>query len=554
MNCSSGNCTKYLEIYRNNKDGVEKGESPFAFHSKISLSSAQYSPKEWEKAESLEGGRASLIGGQLTFTDVDGDGNVDIIYPRCVSSGKSIFESPHQRDCNFFNNLQILYNVQQTLCPSIFETLGFESREPCRTQDNLCTEDRDFTFGEVDRNGSPDTIIIRKEAFKGFYFFAPLGSGTPLTIRTGDFNLDGYPDLLIPMVKNKTSISSLSRKDAAPFETTVFGSGGGGSLLFKSGGGDLFSSLWEDGKDFLEELEPGDIVLSLWKNVPCSPDYCHSSATAKRRRTFVPVVGDEVAALLQVKNPFAGAFFDLDETGNPDILVLTNDAALHNSSKRTRTTPLRGGGGFAERRSAATTRTTTTTTQEENIRLTGNGGETVALYNSLFNDAFFLKTLGAGGQSSDPKPYGVNFPGGFFKFIVTDLSGEKRIAVGGQLSQSSYLSLQTPFLLFGLGRAGNYIELLYYGLSLHASLHWNSWICIIPNSQLVVLPYPLDKSLDWQMDLYLAPSGITVAVIISMVSSLVALAGVVYFFDWREKMEDEKEKREKAHLFSFDAL
>ena len=29
---------------------------------------------------------------------------------------------------------------------------------------------------------------------------------------------------------------------------------------------------------------------------------------------------------------------------------------------------------------------------------------------------------------------------------------------------------------------------------------------------------------------------------------------MVYFFDWKEKMEDERERKEKAHLFSFDAL
>ena len=53
----------------------------------------------------------------------------------------------------------------------------------------------------------------------------------------------------------------------------------------------------------------------------------------------------------------------------------------------------------------------------------------------------------------------------FSKFTVTDLGGTKRMRQGGQLYQSSYLPLQTPYTIFGLGRTSNYIEDFAYGIT-----------------------------------------------------------------------------------------
>ena len=92
------------------------------------------------------------------------------------------------------------------------------------------------------------------------------------------------------------------------------------------------------------------------------------------------------------------------------------------------------------------------------------GHKTIAaLYNNIYIDAYFLKTLGnslwircssiwstedhdvglngvcvswceGGVAFPDPKPYGVNYPGGTFKFVVTDLNGTPRSAIGTNLS------------------------------------------------------------------------------------------------------------------------
>jgi len=181
-----------------------------------------------------------------------------------------------------------------------------------------------------------------------------------------------------------------------------------------------------------------------------------------------------------------------------------------------------------------------------------------AIYNNFFNDAFFLKAMslnGVGGLLTKPKPYGVDFPGGVFKFTVSSLDGSKGIKQGVQLHQSGNLALQTPYILFGLGRTSNYIEEIFMGVSINnQGDHWHLWICIIPNSQLVGIPYKPDDPDNWTLELYIKTSGLTLWVIVAIVSWLLVTGGFIGFFSWRERRQDKILKKKTAHLFSFDAL
>ena len=47
---------------------------------------------------------------------------------------------------------------------------------------------------------------------------------------------------------------------------------------------------------------------------------------------------------------------------------------------------------------------------------------------------------------------------------------DTHIYLVSQLSQSSYLSLQTPYCLIGLGRTNNYVEEMFAGVSRHQVL------------------------------------------------------------------------------------
>lgn len=95
----------------------------------------------------------------------------------------------------------------------------------------------------------------------------------------------------------------------------------------------------------------------------------------------------------------------------------------------------------------------------------------------------------------DPKPYGVNQHGAIFKWTATDLDNIRRVVQVSQLTQSSHLALQPPYFFGGLGRPSNYVDYLYMGVSVRNPEKGSSmfWSGIIPNSQVVTIPYPPDE-------------------------------------------------------------
>lgn len=162
---------------------------------------------------------------------------------------------------------------------------------------------------------------------------------------------------------------------------------------------------------------------------------------------------------------FSAGFFDLHEDGTLDMIVMsyTNEHRHH-------------------------------------INLT-------VFYNNLFNDAYFMKILTL--TSVCPvychppaltgrvpfKPSGAPMVGASIKYTITDWNTKKRVVQGHQLTQTSYMSLSMPYIFFGLGRANNYVEELYVAIPTHENRHYRKWICIIPNSQLLVLPQRVENHL-----------------------------------------------------------
>jgi integrin alpha FG-GAP repeat containing protein 1 len=99
----------------------------------------------------------------------------------------------------------------------------------------------------------------------------------------------------------------------------------------------------------------------------------------------------------------------------------------------------------------------------------------------------------------DPKPWGVNQHGAIFKWTATDLDNIRRTVQVSQLTQSSHLALQPPYFFGGLGRPSNYVDYLYMGLSVRNKEKGSSmfWSGIIPNSQVVTVPYPPEEPLSY---------------------------------------------------------
>ncbi|KAF9972369.1 hypothetical protein BGZ73_004537 [Actinomortierella ambigua] len=431
--------------------------------------------------------------GQVTFADMDGDGAVDMVIPACTREGCSIY---------------INYNQQIPLCTS-------KDQKDCRSVLSLCVKDPNFSFA-VD----PDHVI---EA--GGYVRFPLNDvlprgqrllltdpnfrgKLPVSVHVGDFNLDSYPDLLIVSAENDGRGNAISQ-------------------------------------------------ATLLQSVLCTPETCLPDEVAARRRSFVKVV-DGADVLNSVQDVRAAAFFDLDEDGTVDIMLL-----------RRRTDQ---GQGAARAVSM--------------------------IHNNYFNDAFFLKTLASNGVcpnwcglSSRPerpgaRPFGVNYPGATFKFTILDTSGRKRANQVAQYPSSTYAGLLTPYSLFGLGRTNNYVEELFVGVTRQQAEHFTTYSGVIPNSQLIIIPYQsedrerLDGGNDtggdegggggkpgsgagegetggpseWTLELYIRPGDYVPWVLVTVVTAIALLAGVVVTLNWMEKREDERERKKALHIINFDAL
>lgn len=180
--------------------------------------------------------------GPISFADIDGDGAIDIVFPVCAKNVCSI---------------HVVYNQQMGLCRKSQENLT-----TCRKAQNLCVADPDFKFDftkpntqnytvfDIDRFLDVNEYILTADArFRG---------KLPVPIHTGDYNLDGYPDLLVTTTER----------------------------------------------------------VLLLQSVLCDETLCSSGATTIGRRSF-QIVTAGVQDLSAISNPKQAAFFDIDEDVSP---------------------------------------------------------------------------------------------------------------------------------------------------------------------------------------------------------------------------------------------
>nr|KAJ3422011.1 hypothetical protein HK105_001523 [Polyrhizophydium stewartii] len=394
--------------------------------------------------------------GPISFADMDADGTVDMVFSVCVS---------HKSKCT----INIAYNQQAGLCTD-------KNSEACRDPHDLCVADDDFSF-EIDDSSPRFTTIdvLRLFPFQVIYIndLTFLGSlPLPLPLRIGDFNNDGYPDILFMSVS---------------------------------------------------QIEFGQITPQLLRSTPCGSE-CSADAAAAGARSFVPVV-DGVGPLTKRKDLYLAnaMFMDIDEDGTLDVVMAGREI-------------------------------------DRTMRI-------VPYINNYYNDAFFLKSIVLNGVCNewcpspnpfpDPKPYGVNYAGGTLKYTVLDTNGRRRATQIPQLPQSAYMALHTPYMLFGLGRTNNYIEDLFVGVSRRDSDHVASYQGVIPNSQLVVVPYEPEGRAgpdSWQLELYMNPSSSSRVLLLVLGGSLALLGILVWVLDWYEKREDEMERKKILHVINYDAL
>jgi integrin alpha FG-GAP repeat containing protein 1 len=124
------------------------------------------------------------------------------------------------------------------------------------------------------------------------------------------------------------------------------------------------------------------------------------------------------------------------------------------------------------------------------------------------------------------------------------------LAVTAQLPQSAHFSLGLPYTIFGLGRTPKFVDTLTVGIAGRSK----PWTQIIPNSQMVVIPSPLDKPSKWHAQLFITPSKMILMSGVALTGTcglIIAIIGALY---WKEKREDRIEKLQEAHRFHFDAM
>ncbi|XP_023285494.1 T-cell immunomodulatory protein [Seriola lalandi dorsalis] len=250
----------------------------------------------------------------------------------------------------------------------------------------------------------------------------------------------------------------------------------------------------------------------LLENVPCNNASCHSVG-----RMFH--IHWDQSDLGAIQNAVMATFFDIYEDGILDMLVLSqaagkNDLIIH------------------------------------------------ALKNNFEADAYFVKVMVLSGLCSNDcpeevKPFGVNQPGPYVMYTTADSNGYLKNASAGQLSQSAHFSLQLPYTVLGLGRSANFLDHLFVGIPRQpgeTDIRKQEWTAIIPNSQLIVIPFPHDKPRSWSAKLYLTPSNSVLLTAIALIGVCVFILVIIGILHWQEKKADDREKRQEAHRFHFDAM
>ncbi|KAJ3025050.1 UNVERIFIED_CONTAM: T-cell immunomodulatory protein, partial [Siphonaria sp. JEL0065] len=246
--------------------------------------------------------------------------------------------------------------------------------------------------------------------------------------------------------------------------------------------------------------------IRLLQSIPCTKTLCSKTEVLDHHRYYkLATTGmDEINNMDGIK--IGAVFFDLNEDGALDLFVLTKDKS---GSKK-----------------------------QQHVS---------AFQNNFYSDGFFLKSLVLNGvcpawckngvRFPDPKPYGVNYFGATIKYTVTDPNGQKRATQLSQIPQSSYFSLNLPYTVSGLGRTNNYIETLFVGVTKQKSDNVATYFGVIPNSQLVIVPYEPDSDGpdEWKLELFINPSTLAPWVFVSLLTTLVGLSGVVVFLHYRER-------------------
>ncbi|CEH13719.1 Predicted membrane protein [Ceraceosorus bombacis] len=172
-------------------------------------------------------GHLPMGAGALSFADMDRDGTMDVVFPACDSKGCSIniahnrqmplckqeggwfgpgpggpakSQSKLQKAAANVGARQSTWSARDA--SSLADPADASSRRiTCRTPESLCTKDEGFSFDFEVGSANSDITTLPLTAIVPEAFLAldnTLASpAVPLALSIGDFNKDGFPDLVI---------------------------------------------------------------------------------------------------------------------------------------------------------------------------------------------------------------------------------------------------------------------------------------------------------------------------------------------------------------------
>ena len=156
-------------------------------------------------------------------------------------------------------------------------------------------------------------------------------------------------------------------------------------------------------------------------------------------------------------------------------------------------------------------------------------------------------------------PYGTNQPGAAISYSITTATGDTQESRATQLCQSAHMALQLPYTVFGLGRNWNFVDKLEVGIpkiqnTTEKSDRASTFTQIIPNSQVIVFPYPLNNPSLWVNKLFITPSKAMKMTAGALIATCLFVASIICVLHYRERQQDRREKLQESQRFHFDAM
>ncbi|KAJ6665954.1 hypothetical protein lerEdw1_000858 [Lerista edwardsae] len=397
-------------------------------------------------------------------------------------------------------------------------------------------------FGVTTESDKPQILIGRVKGKDGNFSTAKYTKKKPEGVMMvgqsvfADFDGDGQTELLLPACMDKDchkSVIYLSKPSLDHWfpvlqdftsKGTLWGfvpyTGDSTSTKFSVPItlhiGDYNMDGYPDALAILKNTSGSNQQAFLLENVPCN------NASCKSVRRMFKVYWD-LSDLNQIKEAVVATFFDIYEDGILDIIVLSRDDIK----------------------------------QELAIH---------ALKNNFEADAYFVKVIVLSGLCSNDcpnktTPFGVNQPGPYIMYTTVDANGNTKNGSGKtyfcQLLSTSLFHVSSLSVHEKARMDSHHPKLPAYSHSL-SSLPASKFLCnilsAVPQARVVTFSWLLLVPHSWSAKLYLTPSNIVLLTAIALIGVCVFILAIIGILHWQEKKADDREKRQEAHRFHFDAM